>query len=943
MTFPQLRVRTGYTFDEVYGRLPQVIDALTSLGTKFAACVDSNTWAHVRWEQACEKAGIIPGFGMEIHVLEGSRRPTSWILARDTKAFYTLTSEATRKGHVYPALLSNFKDDVVRFVGGAFESAMGDPSRFDYIDINPFSAWATHQALTLHKETGLPLVLTGYNTMPRPENLFSASGFGARLGVGVQHICDSVELFDSMPFLTPELYFQARDNAEKIAEELSGVKLQKAPMIRLEGSLSDLCREGKEKRLRLGQIKEWTLEYETRLNDELEIIQSKGFDSYFLCVADLVAYAKTHMLVGPGRGSSVGSLICYLIGITEVDPIPYGLIFERFLARDRADMPDIDLDFNDNKRYMVQRYAHEKYGEDNVAQVGNLSQYQPKSILTDVSKRFKFDIGLTNGVKSSLITHSQGDERYGHSLEDTFKETEEGKSFSLKYPHISSCMSAIELHPSHSSVHAAGLLICNEPISYYCTVNKDGVAQIDKVDAEYLNLLKIDALGLSTLGIIEDAGVMSNEAFYSLTPTDPEVFALLNKGQMSAIFQLSGGAAKSLARQVDIQNFSHIVAITSIARPGPLGASMDKMYVERVSGRKDVTYSFPELTPHLESTFGVLIYQEQIMSICRDIGGMDWKDVTSVRKLMAKSKGAEALEAYEEKFVAGVVRKGIDEGKSRELWHQMSTFGRYGFNKSHSVAYSIVTYWTAYMKCYHPLEFAAACLRNAKNDEETIAILREMAAEGVSYTAMDPDHSGYNWKVVEGRLLGGIMNAKGFGPAKSDSYIQAREAFKRNEISEKDWLKKRASLDKAEVKFSDLNEAHTLWGHFYVDPTLAKVFHEPILNISDIEEGEENVFIGKLTKKEFDDMNSAARLKKNGGNRINGPSEIADFYLMDDSTDASVRCRIRPAMMVDKRQLVMDAKKGDWFLIRGWRLKNIQMFIIKNIKKLEKEIGNKEA
>lgn len=950
MAIPQLRVRSGYSYRNAYGRHPEIVERLKELGCTTAALVDAGTWGHARWEQALKKADIKPIFGAEIPVItldaDGEPdgfKPVAWVLAEDTKAFYNLTTKAVAQKGLTNADLIRARG-VIRFCGGAHDLS---EDAFDYIDVNPSSYLHAYNAVQLARRTGKPMVITSYNDMPHQKHERFAYAWEVRDSVGMRHIASEVEIWTQLQFfMTCEEFERAVFNTHCVAEKLAGVSLQKAPLIHLEGDLVALAREGQISRLTRGHIPEWTKEYEERFVMEIEQIQHKKFDSYFLVVSDLVQYAKKHMLVGPARGSSAGSLVCYLLGITEVDPIPHDLLFQRFIDISRADLPDIDIDFTDTKRHMVFEYLQGKYGAANVAKLGNINTLQANSVMAQVGKRFGVPYSETANVKNALIVYSSGDARYGKGLQDTFDGTEPGQEFMRRFPEAAQCMGDLEIHPSHTGVHAAGILVCNDPVSDYCTVNVEGVAQIDKPDSEYLNLLKIDALGLRTLGIIEDSGVVTAEQLFSLKLDDPEVFKVINEDRVSGIFQFEGDAVRSVTRSVNVDRFSKIDNLTALARPGPLASGMAQKYIARAAGKEPVTYDVPQLEKYLKDTFGVFLYQEQIMSVVKEIGLFDWVKTSAVRKAMSGRKGEEYFNKMGQDFVEGATSQGVPVDQAKKIWQEMVTFGSWGFNKSHSVSYAVVTYWTCWLKRYHKLEFAAACLRAAKDDEQTIAILRELAKEGVAYTPIDPDFSETHWKVADGRLIGGIQNAKGFGPVKALKFIQAREKWRAQialgPLKKKDWKayqKHVESLAKAEVQFQDLAEAHTKWGEYYRNPRLVGVTSgNPIIQMKECRDRDECLVIAKLTKKILADENEAIRIKKRGGKVLKGETQFIDLMMVDDSTDSPMRFRVRPDKYKQHGKPIAEtAPLGSWFLVRAWKISGIDMFIIKNVKRIDND------
>ena len=335
MSFPQLRVRTGFSFRHAYGHIPDVAKYLKEIECPYAAIVDSSgTYGHVKFTKAMQKEKLPHGFGMEISVIsDGSeRKPKAWILAKETKAFYNITSEAVQNGGLNADRFSTMSG-VVRFAG----SALSNPDHFDFIDINSHSLLATAQSIKLAKETGKKIVITSDNLMPRESDRRYAAAHDCRLGVTPEHILTEDEVCAHFGRFFPKADVSKWiDNTLSVVDLVKGAKLHKAPIITAEGNLLQSCREGVQYRLERGHIAEWTQEYEDRLNEELYQIQLKEFESYFIIVADLVQYAKSKMMVGPSRGSSAGSLVCYLLRITEVDPIPHDLMFFRFIDISRG-------------------------------------------------------------------------------------------------------------------------------------------------------------------------------------------------------------------------------------------------------------------------------------------------------------------------------------------------------------------------------------------------------------------------------------------------------------------------------------------------------------------------------------------------------------------------------------------------------------------------------
>lgn len=373
------------------------------------------------------------------------------------------------------------------------------------------------------------------------------------------------------------------------------------------------------------------------------------------------------------------SWLLYVFGITDDKPVTDSVKHIIFTQ----DLPDIDLDFPDDKREMVFAYLSEKYGEECVCKIGTVSRYKPKSAIGDVAKKYGIPAWETKDVKDAIIERSSGDARAAFCITDTFESLDVGKAFIAKYPAMMN-LGKIENHARHSGCHAAGIIVCSHDIKRCCTVGKEGVSQIDKKDAEELNLLKIDVLGLRTLSVLnscmEYLGKDPKE-LYGLPLDDKASFELANNRRFSGIFQFEGYALQSLCKQMNVERFDDIVAITSLARPGPLHSGGASMYVERRTGKKEIEYDHPSVEPFLKETYGIIVYQEQIMQISFAVGKMCWEDISILRKAMSKSLGDEFFGQYWLKFWEGAKENGLTEKEADTVWKNMQTFGSYGFNK----------------------------------------------------------------------------------------------------------------------------------------------------------------------------------------------------------------------------------------------------------------------
>lgn len=903
----QLRIKTEFSFGATYCPIDRAIERLKAIGCTAAGIVDiDSTWGHVQWFNACKNAEIQPLLGVDLTVSDdddtGDNLHRMWFLAKSEaglRELYGWTSQSyrqrvkTRTGTL-PRL---FKQDVVdmsdaiwKFAGDMDDEKLLKDAR-TILDINPSSKIGNLRKQKLASVTDLWLAATSDNAYPAPEDKPVFELIGKRgVKFTAQHIL-------------PELDYQ--DVAKAIADECTALSMPTAKMLRVEGNLESLCREGIRYR---GMT--WNEEYEKRLQYELELIRSKDFESYFIIVSDMMCYAKQHMLVGPSRGSSAGSLVCYLTRITEIDPIVHKLMFERFIDITRTDLPDVDADFNDAKREIVFEYMGRKYGKDNVAHIGTVSQYRPKSALIQVCKALNIPPLATAGVKIAMIERSSADSRATNCLEDTFKETEPGKQFIQAYPEAIHAQ-LLEGHASHTGIHAAGLLVSNEPIHNFATVNDESVAAIDKHDAEKLGLLKIDILGLRTLGILEDSGVKID--WYNLPLDDPKVYEIFNNDKLCGIFQFEGEAMRAISKQIKFASIVDVDTVTALARPGPFGGGVTAKYLERRNG-KPYDSIHPLVEEQMTETYGLPIYQEQTLAIVREIGKFDWKETATIRKAMSKSMGKEFFDSYWMKFKAGAASQNIGEAEARTTWEMINSMGAWAMNASHTRSYAVISYWCAFLKRYFPLEFAAANLRSAKNEDSAIELLREISNEGIEYIPFDLHRSQVNWSVQDGKLYGGFMALKGIGEVKAAQYIEKRDAgtLTADEIDE---------IRSATNVFGDIFPFRRLYSHIYAKPKEFGIVTDRIAFIKDLTEGMphacEHVFMGELIFKNARNINEEISIKKRGGVVMKkGPFEYMDMRLRDDTS--SIACRIsRWNFEKMGRKLLEEIPVGTHILVRA--------------------------
>ena len=933
-----VRLRSEYSFRKAFGPIHKVVE--TTEGDVMGIS-DSGTWGHVAFSKACKKAGKKPLFGVEIPIVEDaterSKQPTNEMtfIAKNNdglRELYQLVTKSTDRDHFYyhPRLsyehLFDISKNIIILTGthpilGLLPLAKKDDM---YFEINPMT---TKNNFKWAKEKGFNFVATSDNYYPKPEDKKAYEvlvGRNRQDRTAPMHILNEWEWKDALPWAPQE----AIDMTYKIALDCN-VDLPTAQMISFHSdkTLRQMCVEGAKPR----DIDLSDPVYKARLDRELKLIADKDFEDYFYVIADMINYAKEHMLVGPARGSSAGSLVCYLIGITDIDPIEHDLLFERFIDITRADLPDIDIDFQDDRREMVFEYIRQKYGAEKVAHLGTVSRYKAKSTISEVAKELGIPAWEVNDLKGAIIERSGGDSRAAFCILDTFNDLDIGKQILEKYPQMR-VAADMENHARHNGVHAAGIIITEDPVSLYCSVSgQTGAAQIDKKDAEDLNLLKIDALGLRTLSVLQDVLDQigwSREKLLKHPLDDEKAFELLNDEKYAGIFQFEGYALQSLTRQMKVHNFEDIASITALARPGPLNSGGTTQYIKRKIGEKPVEYLHPMTEEITKVTYGVVVYQEQVMNIARDVGKLSWEDVSQLRKAMSKSLGEEFFDGYWQKFKVGAIENGIDEDQAQTIWKNINTMGSWAFNRSHAIAYGLVSYWCCVLKSRFPLEFAAACLRNVKDDDQGVRLLREVSKEGLGYKSYDKYRSGMNWSVQNGELIGGLIGIKGVGPKMAEDIINRRE------LKQPLTPRQEKLLDNGETPYDDIFECERRFGHIKADP-LAHNIKTPIIEIQDLEADNPGtyVFFGKLKEKNLRDMNEAVNLAKRGGRKVDSNNLWLNMTFEDD-TGPIISTVDRFKYNKLGKPIVEDGKIGDWYLIKGYLKQGFRKIYVEKWRKL---------
>ena len=924
-----LTLKSEYSFGESFAFLKRLHDEYSYKGV--IGVSDFNTFAVHKLKKMCDKSGTKPIFGYRVNVVKHATEKVKprgqfgkeyIIIARNIdglKEIFKLTKINTENFYYRPNIschdIENLTNDVIVI--------SQDPitQRVDFLGIG-------FKTPNHAMELPLPRVFVNENfycTKDDKKIYNLMTGGKGDDSVSPQHILTRAEA---------RHYFgqECISNLTHIVNSVENFKLTKAPNIKAGAKIDvrQVCYQNA--KYKVGS--DWTQEYMDRLNRELELLEHKGFLDYIVVVYDLIKQAKEFCLVGAGRGSSAGSLVCYLLDITTVDPIKFGLIFERFVDINRDDEPDIDTDFPDNKRDKVINILKKQYGQDSVKSISNISRWAAKVTLNEFAKTMMVPSFETDQVKDSLVRRLAGDTR--PAIEETKNTTEVGKEYFETYPQMMNAQ-LLETHSKNKGKHAAGVIVCNSEITNYCGIDiRDETVYLDKNDCSDLNLLKIDVLGLRTLAVLEDCAKligMNYLDYYKLPLNDPKTFTIFEQNRLTGIFQFEGDAMKQINKEFPMESFNDICVTGALGRPGALSSGGTARYLKLRSGERQPVYHNEIHQRITEETLGIIVYQEQTMFVAKELANMSWEQVSLLRKSSSKSKGDDYfIKTFMDDFVNGCMTNPnveISEEVANQLWSDISSSGSYSFNKSHSVSYAFVSYWTAFMKAHYGLQFIASVLNNSKSDDAGLKILREYhEKEDLVYKPVDPDNSGLYWSVVNGELIGGLTNMKGVGLVKARTIIKIRNGK----------AKMTPSIMKMMVSpvtpFDFLYPTQHYWGKLFDKPSEYGLSESPTA-ISEITEGEFYA-IGKLIHMDDSDMNELSRVKTRGY-EIDGQSRRVSFRIEDD-TDNLV-CIISNKYYNSQASSVNTAKvNSDWLCVKGFVKEGLPILFVTEVANLSRQL-----
>lgn len=954
-----MKLRTGFSFRTAVGKVPEVMALLHEQGWTHAPISDrASTFGFCQWRKEAKKYGLKPVYGVELGVTPSvnAKKPVidywSFFATDNLRALNDLVAMATNQFRYEPLL--TYEQALMAIDAGLIVIAGHRPSfeklqelvvevrtgklQYPALYKKPFFPLAPSTAkgaIRQARRLKLPFILSNDNRFPTPAhfNLYETiCGRGASVQTYPQFIMDEECLFNYAHHDLEVTFEEAQEALLNLHQSLDKctAEMVQGSLLTPEKpeTLRAMCLTGAD---RLGV--EMTEEYQARLDRELALIEEKDFENYFYIIADAVSWARSRMLVGPARGSSCGSLVCYLLGITTVDPIPYNLIFERFIDVNRNDLPDIDIDFADTKRELVFEYMRQKYGADHIARLGTSALYKPRSAINEACAALKIPAWETQAVLDSIVVRSSGDSRAMNAIEDTFNDTKTGQEFVNKYPQVRIAQE-MEGHPRHYGQHAAGIVVTERPVVEYVAVDsRNGSAMCDKKDAEELDLLKIDALGLTQLSILQDVldylG-LPLDYYDRLTPNDPMAFDILNRQQYAGIFQFNGLALKSVARQISFDDIEDIISVTALARPGPLASGGTNEWIKRKNRQSTLTYPHPAFEPYLSNSMGIVIYQEQVMEIGRNIGDLSWGDVTALRKAMSKSLGKEYFDQFGDRWKAGAIAKGIDKEILDKVWDDLCAYGAWSFNRSHSVAYGLISYYCCWAKAHHPYEFAAASLTHIDKPESKILMLRELHDEGIKYLPVSAEHSTDRWEVaiVDGEkvLVGPLSGIKGFGPKMVQGVLASKS---RNEP-----MPQRA----AKLLDHPVTDIDTIWpirdaiNRIMPDPRERNIYTPPtkIIDIIPTDEFQPDIVVFCLIRKIAPrDENELASIAKRNGKVMTGPTMKLNLRVADDTEEMLAMVGRYDYEEIGKTIIDRGGANKSLYALKGSCMPGFKMFIIK--------------
>ncbi len=836
MGFTHLHLHTEYSLLDGLNKISELSKRIKELGMDAVAVTDhGNMYGIIEFYEEMKKAGIKPIIGVEVYVApngmekkeKDEERYHLVLLAKNLTGYRNLTkivTESYTRGFYYKPrvdleTLQKYRDGIIALSaclqGEISKKALkGDIKEvknalYKYLDIfskeNFFVEVQNHGleeekavievAKHLRDTEGIKLVATN-----DAHYLTKEDAYAHDILLCVQTL-QPVDSEDRMRFPNSEFYVKSEQemreafpNLEDAVEntglikEMCSVEFDFSkyhlPVYKKDESWDPSKNKDYLKELTIKGIKEKYKENydvaEERANYELSVIENMGFTDYFLIVQDFINYAKTNKIpVGPGRGSAAGSIVAFALGITEIDPIRYNLFFERFLNPERISLPDIDVDFADTGRDAVIDYVRKKYGETHVAQIATFGKMEARQAIRDVGRALKFSFQETDKV-SKLIPQ-------GFKLKEALDSVPELKKLyeDKRFKELFDIAMKLEGVVRNFSTHAAGVVIGDAPLTDYLPlqIDKDNaiITQFDKDVVEHIGLLKMDFLGIKNLTIISDTiELLSEKGIHieidKMPEDDKETFDMLKKGDSIAVFQLESAGMRRVLKGVQPDSIEDLTAVVALYRPGTIKAGGIEEYINRKSGKSKVTYPHPKLEAILKNTYGIIVYQEQVMQIANALAGYSMAEADTLRKAIGK-KIPEIMKEQRNVFVERAVKNGVEKSVAEKVFDLIEFFAGYGFNKSHAVSYATLAYRTAYLKAHYPKEYFTAILNSyIENEDKVHETLLEAKAKGIKILSPDINKSDAKFKVEGDGIRFGFLTIKHVGATSINEIIKERTA-----------------------------------------------------------------------------------------------------------------------------------------------------------------------
>ncbi|MFH1397476.1 MAG: DNA polymerase III subunit alpha [Candidatus Omnitrophota bacterium] len=838
--FIHLHLHTQYSLLDGACRLPDLLNLAKQYKMDSLAITDhGNMFGAIDFYLEALKQGVKPIIGAEVYVAPKSRLDKSSsrieeaafhliLLAKDETGYKNLAKlvsigylegfyyrpridkdvlsvyhegliglTACLKGEV-PSLLQEGRFNDALKTADEYLNILGKDNLYLEIQVNkiPEQVTVNQGLIRISRELKIPLVATNDVHYLQKSH---ARAHEALLCIQTQNTLDNP---NRMRFQTDEFYFKSPEEMKELFKEVPEAianTLEIARRCNLEldfnqihlpkyepplnstkdGFLRQLCEKGLTQKYpdADAQIKE-------RLEHELKVIKDMGFTSYFLIVWDFIHYAKSHQIpVGPGRGSAAGSIVSYLLGITDIDPLKYKLLFERFLNPERTGLPDIDIDFCYERRQEVIDYVTKKYGQENVAQIITFGTMQARAVVRDVGRVMGIAYADVDRIAKMIPPDAS------INLKDALEAEPQLKNLYKNDPQITKLIDIaliLEGLNRHASIHAAGVVIADKPLNEYMPLFK---SQDDQITSGYgmkvlekIGLLKVDFLGLRTLTVIDQAIKIIKETkgldidIEKISLDDAKTYNLLSTAQTIGVFQVESSGMRDLLKKMEPEEFEDLIALLALYRPGPMGSGMLSDFIQRKRNKTPIRYDNKRLEPILKSTYGIMVYQEQIMQIASSLAGFTLAQADLLRRAMSK-KIPEVMEQQRKSFVVGALKQGVSEAVASKIFDQIEFFSGYGFNRSHSAAYALISFRTAFLKANYPVEFMCALLTSERdNTDKIVEYINESERMGIEILSPDINESAALFKVVDdNKIRFGLLAIKNLGRGAIDSIISNRD------------------------------------------------------------------------------------------------------------------------------------------------------------------------